>query len=252
MFNQLKCVIPARFGSTRFPGKPLADINGKPMIIRVCDLVKDVLPNVEFVVATDDKRISSVVCDAGYEYEITSQKHESGSDRICEVVEKRCWDLNSIILNIQGDEPLIPSDLLKKFKVFIEKKQNFDVWTVTTNFNSIDEVFDVNKVKVLTDKGLKALYFSRLPVPYTRDKCLNSDNLFNYKRHVGIYAYTTAALKNYSNLKKSKYEEMEKLEQLRMLENGFNVGVLHYKGIVPHGVDTLLDLELIKKVTKNK
>lgn len=251
MFSNLKCVIPARFNSTRLPGKPLADINGKPMIVRVCERVSASLSEVELVVATDDERIGAALGKAGFDYEMTAQTHDSGSDRVFEVAEKRAWPENSIILNVQGDEPLIPATLLKEFIKFIDDNNGFDVWTVTTSFDSVDEVFDKHKVKALTDRASRALYFSRLPVPYHRDRALCAGDLVLYQRHVGLYAYSLQALKTFTRSPQSSYELAEKLEQLRMLELGLQVGVHRYKGVVPHGVDTYPDLDLVNRLFRN-
>lgn len=231
-------VIPARYGSTRFEGKPLKNILGKPMIEWVYRrALKAKLDKV--VVATDDIRIYDVVVNFGGEAVMTSANHQTGTDRIAEVAEK--YKDYEIIINIQGDEPLIRSEMIDSLiKPFIED-ENIVMGTLKHKITDEEEVFNPNVVKVICDKEDFALYFSRSPIPYKR-----IDNKIMYYRHIGIYAYRRNFLEKYTEMVQTPLEKTESLEQLRVLENGYKIKVIETEFEVK-GVDTKEDLINIEK-----
>lgn len=216
-------VIPSRFASTRFPGKPLVDILGKTMIQRVYEqaLKSKFLSRV--IVATDDERISKEVTSFGGIFEMTDESHQSGTDRCAEVARRFSGNKNTIVINIQGDEPFIEPDQIDELcQCFIDPHVNLA--TLTTKFTHVDEVLNPNSIKVVKDQASYALYFSRLPIPYFRDKQTSNDrNLNFYHKHIGIYGYRTDILQKIARLEESFLEKSEKLEQLRWLENGFRI-----------------------------
>ncbi|MBK9226329.1 MAG: 3-deoxy-manno-octulosonate cytidylyltransferase [Ignavibacteria bacterium] len=211
-------VIPARYGSTRFPGKPLAIINGKPMVQRVYEQCAKAKLVDRIIVATEDKRIIECVESFGGEAIMTSSKHHSGTDRVIEVVkDMRC----DIVVNVQGDEPFIdPLSIDKVIKPFSEDK-SVQVATPAVKFKNMNDVRDPNKVKVIVDKNGDAIYFSRSPIPYD-----GYDMKFSYLKHIGIYSFRKKFLLSFGALKKTPLELKEKLEQLRIIENGYKIRVV--------------------------
>ena len=232
-------VIPARYGSTRFPGKALADIGGKPMIQRVWESAsKSKLIN-ELYTATDDKRIFDAVGKFWGKAVITSAKHKSGSDRIGEVVKNIKCD---IVVNIQGDEPFInPLNIDKAIKPLMQDSKIM-VSTLCTKIKNKEEIDNPNVVKVVTDKNGFALYFSRHAVPFNRD---NAKGVTYYK-HIGLYVYRKEYLMKFIKMKPSKLELAEKLEQLRILEDGERIKVV-VTNIDSVTVDTKEDLKKLKR-----
>lgn len=233
-------VIPARYGSTRLPAKALADINGKPMIQYVYErcLKAKLLDNV--LVATDDKRIFKAVMDFGGNVVMTSAKHKSGTDRIGEAIKNIKCD---IVVNIQGDEPLIsPSNIDKAIMPFLTESK-LNVSTLCFNTKDVNELYNPDVVKVVVDNNCYALYFSRFPIPFNRD---NNKNIRHYK-HIGLYVYRKSYLKRLILLKPSRLESAEKLEQLRILESGGKIKVIQTK-IDSNSVDTLADLKKVRKL----
>ena len=240
-------LIPARYASMRFPGKPLADINGKPMIRRVYEqaLRAEMLSDV--VVATDDQRIAEAVTGFGGKVVMTSDKHRSGTDRCCEVVEK----MNGIdaVVNIQGDEPFINPEQINQIARLIST-EGTDIASLCKVVKDEGELFSPNAVKVVFDKNGKALYFSRNTMPYMRglerEKWLENGVFY---KHIGIYAYRTDVLKTIAHLPQSRLELSESLEQLRWLENGFciKMGVTEFES---YSIDTPQDLENCLKFFK--
>ncbi len=236
-------VIPARYASTRFEGKPLADICGKTMIEWVYKrAIRSNLDKV--VVATDDDRIYNAVKEFGGEVVMTSNKHKTGTDRIAEVAEKYCeFD---VIVNIQGDEPLIEPEMLNQITDSFHNNETI-MATFKHKIENSDDIKNSNVVKVITDKNSNAIYFSRSPIPYNRD---GSD--IAYYRHIGIYAYRMNFLKKYTKLKPTILEKTESLEQLRVIENGYKIKVVNTEFIIK-GVDTPSDLEaIVNYIKKNK
>ncbi|NRG29499.1 3-deoxy-manno-octulosonate cytidylyltransferase [Bacillus circulans] len=231
-------VIPARYGSTRFPGKSLQKILGKPMIQHVYEKAKKVEQLDEVIVATDNVKIYDTVISFGGNAVMTKVEHESGSDRIAEVAGKIDGD---IFLNIQGDEPLIHPNLIAE--IVRTSKENLDsVVTAKIKINDAEEINSPNCVKVITDNKNNAIYFSRSVIPYNREN-IHVD----YYKHLGIYCYPRHLLIEYIKLPKSLLENTEMLEQLRLLENGYKMKVVEsfYDSI---GVDTPEDIQKVEKL----
>jgi 3-deoxy-manno-octulosonate cytidylyltransferase (CMP-KDO synthetase) len=236
-------IIPARYGSTRFPGKPLAIIDGKPMIQRVYEQVEPVLDNV--FVATDDERIESAVKDFGGNVVMTSEQHQSGTDRCHEAYTKIGRGYN-IVINIQGDEPFIQPSQIEILKTCF-KDYGVHIATLAKPFlptdNFASKLSDKNSPKVVINKNSEAMYFSRSIIPYYRGKShtewLSSHT---YYKHIGLYAYRAEVLHEITLLPQSPLELAEGLEQLRWLENGYNIKVC-FTDIDTIGIDTRQDLE---------
>ncbi len=239
-------VIPARYASTRFEGKPLKLINGKPMIEWVYK--RSINSNIDkLVVATDDERIYEAVKSFGGNVVMTSKNHDNGTDRIIEVINKSDYTNFDFVINIQGDEPLIDIESINKIADNYRKEQS-EIITLKKKIINKEELDNPNIVKVITDYNDNAIYFSRSIIPYERNK-LES---FNYFRHIGIYGYTTKFLNEINTLRNGILERIESLEQLKFLENGYKIKVLETNSNVI-GVDTPEDLELvIKYVNEHK
>lgn len=212
-------IIPARYQSSRFPGKPLALIAGKPMIQWVYERTANVAFLDEVYVATDDERIKKCVEAFGGNCLMTDSKHESGTDRLAECVEMLGLGDTDIVLNIQGDEPLIEEQMI--LDLLSTMDGNSDMGTLREVITASGDIENANIVKVVADLQDYAMYFSRYPIPYNRG---NVDEV-KYYRHVGVYAYRVGFLKDFSKLPKSDYEKTECLEQLRALENGYKIKV---------------------------
>ncbi|BDU50320.1 3-deoxy-manno-octulosonate cytidylyltransferase [Haliovirga abyssi] len=236
-------VIPARYGSSRFEGKPLALINGKTMIEWVYK--RALKSNVDkLIVATDDMRIYDKVKEFGGDVMMTSNSHKTGTDRIIEVAKE--WNEYDVIINIQGDEPLIEVEMINQLIVPFVENSKLKMATLKHEISNKNNIVNPNIVKVITDKNGYALYFSRTPIPYNRDK-----KDAKYYRHIGIYGYNRQFLLNYNNLEKSVLEEMESLEQLRALENGYKIKV-ETTNFDVRGVDTPEDLHEVERIIKIK
>jgi 3-deoxy-manno-octulosonate cytidylyltransferase (CMP-KDO synthetase) len=233
-------VIPARYGSTRFEGKALADILGKPMIQRVYERAIKARTIDELIVATDDIRIFDTVKGFGGNVTMTAQ-HNTGTDRIAEVAGKNDAD---IIVNVQGDEPLIEPAMIDEAVQPLIDDDKIDLGTLVHRINSEEEYHNPNVVKVAVTKQGFAMYFSRSPIPYIKSG--NIENTIVY-RHVGLYVYRKYALLDFATKPSTPFEISEGLEQLRFLENGYRMKVTEtkYKSI---GVDTPEDLENVKKM----
>ena len=233
------CIIPARYSSTRLPGKPLKDICGKPMICRVYERAKNSKLADEIIVATDDERIFQAVEKNSGRAMMTRADHKTGTDRLAEVAEK--FPDAEVIVNVQGDEPLIEASLIDEL---IEQfaDENLQMATVATELFDEEEMKNPNNVKVVIDKKNNALYFSRSLIPYPR----NAGKAKVYK-HIGIYAYRRNFLLDYAKMEPTELEKSESLEQLRALENGFKIRVIKSdcKFI---GVDTEEDLKLVNEI----
>lgn len=229
-----KIVIPARYQSTRFPGKPLALINGVPMIVRVYQRVADTEAS-EVVVATDDERIGAACEMAGADVCLTSPDHQTGTDRIAEVTEKKGWCDDTIIVNVQGDEPLIPLSCIGQVAANLHQFDNASIATLCTPVSDAQEAADTNNVKVVFNHRGMAMYFSRMLIPHERDEGSGVTCVY---RHLGLYAYRAAFLKRFPSLSACEIEELEKLEQLRALWNGEQIHVDVAKELPGPGVDT--------------
>ncbi|MBT4835996.1 MAG: 3-deoxy-manno-octulosonate cytidylyltransferase [Methylococcales bacterium] len=247
-----KVVIPSRFDSSRLPGKPLLPIAGKPMIQHVVERAQQCGAS-ETIVATDDQRIFDVVQNLGYQVLMTSAEHTSGTDRLAEVVKKMNWEDDSIVINLQGDEPLIPVVLLSQVANDLSQHTKARVATLQTRITEASDLFDPNVVKLVTDADGYALYFSRAPIPWHRQEFSTLENPtlpndLKYFRHIGIYGYRASFLKQYVNWKPSTIETTESLEQLRVLHYGDKIHVSEASEMPGHGVDTQEDLERVEKI----
>ena len=247
-----KVVIPARYASQRLPGKPLLQIAAKPMIQhvyeRACESGAD-----QVVVATDDERIRDAARAFGAQVSMTSPSHASGTDRIAEVARQLAWSDDTLIVNLQGDEPLMPPSLLEKVAATLDHHADAVMATLAVPLDEVSQLFDTNCVKVVCDRDGYALYFSRATIPWKRDTFRTNapvepgwlDGVF---RHLGIYAYRAAFLAGYSHLPVSPIERMESLEQLRVLWNGDRIAVDIVSEPPPGGVDTAEDLARVVSV----
>jgi len=244
-------VIPARYRSTRLPAKPLADILGKTMVERVAlQALKSGASRV--IVATDDQRIADALTSvANIEVCMTSADHESGTDRLAEVCEKYQFSDDDIIVNVQGDEPLIPPSVISQVADNLSNNKEASVATLSAPITEFDDVFNINAVKVVTDKNGLALYFSRATIPWDRDNFTEQNqnqksvDKSNLQRHIGIYAYRVNFLKAYAQLAVSPLESIEKLEQLRVLWHGYKIHVQQAVEVPPAGIDTAEDLQRV-------
>lgn len=253
---EFRVIIPARYASVRFPGKVLADIGGKSMLQLVYE--QAMASGAESVmIATDDERIRKVAEQFGATVCMTSQEHKSGTERLAEAVVAMGYLEDEIIVNVQADEPLVPPVVIRQVAEDLEKYENARVATLYEPIQSAQELFDPNHVKVLMNKRGYALYFSRAPVPWDREHFkLNVDKLKNdvisgnHFRHVGIYAYRVGFLQEYMEWESSPIEELERLEQLRVLWNGGRVHLTQAKETVPADVNTEADLEIVRQLMK--
>ena len=244
-------VIPARYASTRLPGKPLADIGGLPMIVRVArQALASGARNV--VVATDDVRVQRAVADHGLDAMLTRTDHQSGSDRVMEVVSAKGWSDHHIVINVQGDEPLIPPVVIRQVAQLLLDAPDMLVATLCEAIDDAARLFDPNVVKVVRDIAGRARYFSRAPIPWRRDDFAkpSRDQLAlsqrAWWRHIGIYGYRVAGLARFCALPAGALEQIESLEQLRLLENAIEIAVGEADAEVPGGVDTPADLERVR------
>lgn len=241
-------VIPARLKSTRLPNKMLLDIAGKPMIQRVYEQAIQAKGFDDVIIATDSVEIKNKAEEFGAKVVMTAESHESGTDRIAEVVEKIGLLNNDIVVNVQGDEPLIPIKNIEQAANLLEQKAEAVVSTLCEKITSSKDVYNPNNVKVVFDDNKYALYFSRAPIPWERG--FSEDNIINkaeYFRHIGIYGYRVEFLKQYSELSRSPIEQYESLEQLRVLWHSKKIAIEHALESTPAGVDTLADLEKVRE-----
>lgn len=248
-------IIPARFGSTRLPGKPLIDIQGKPMIQHVMERAI-ASGAAEVVVATDDERIAHVVNDLGGHAMMTSPDHNSGTERLAEVIERLALDENEVVVNVQGDEPMIPPEIIYQVAENLRAQRLAPMATLAVPLESREEIFNPNAVKVVRDASGYALYFSRAPIPYDRehfaDDSLELPDHGGWARHIGIYAYRAGFVARYAEWDPSPLEQIESLEQLRVLWHGERIHVADAIKVPPAGVDTEADLELVRRLVKNR
>lgn len=243
-------VIPARIASTRLPGKPLLEISGKPMVVRVAEqAVRSGAQQV--IIATDHDGIYQTAELHGHLAAMTRADHSSGTDRIAEVVAQRSWTDDTIVVNVQGDEPLIPPALIRAVATHLHLHPECAIATACHAIHDESAMRNPNIVKVVLDKNGNALYFSRAPIPYPRDVFATQTELpktLPVLRHIGIYAYRASFLRAYSQLTPCALEQFEALEQLRALYHGYKIGVTIAAIAPPTGVDTQADLELARKI----
>ena len=247
-------IIPARYASQRLPGKPLADIAGKPMIQRVYECAQK-SQAARVVVATDDQRVVDAVTAFGGEVCLTSDKHESGTDRLQEVVSKFGLSDKSIVVNVQGDEPLIPAAVINQVAQNLADNSQASAATLSEKLSDAKSIHDENAVKVVSDVNQMALYFSRAAIPWERGNFSSSNAQITdtsmVQRHIGIYAYRVQLLNEFVEWPMAPIEALEKLEQLRILYNGKKIHVEEACEVVPTGVDTPEDLEAVNSLYKS-
>jgi len=238
-------IIPARYASTRFPGKALVEIDGKSMIQRVYEQAKKARSLSDLVVATDDQRIEKHVTNFGGTAIMTSDKHQSGTDRCNEAIEtllkQTPGQQYDVVINIQGDEPFVDPEQIENLTIPFNNG-NVKIATLIKKIVDKKDLFNVNVVKAIINKNKEAIYFSRTPIPYLRgeDKSKWTES-FTFYKHIGIYAYRVDVLKQITRLAPSKLELAESLEQLRWIENGINISV-EYTNIESYGIDTPEDI----------
>lgn len=251
MSHRFKVVIPARYGSSRLPGKPLLDIAGKPMIAHVCERAQEADAE-EVVVATDDQRIFQAVSDLGIKAVMTGVDHQSGTERIAEVARLCGWSGDDIIVNLQGDEPLIPPEAIREVAATLASQKLAGIATLATKIIDSDEIFNPNAVKVVLNQAGYALYFSRAPIPWERGVFDQEDKVPSgavpYLRHIGLYAYRVNFLNRYCSWPASKLESVEALEQLRILWQGEAILVKVIAKTPEAGVDTQEDLLRVRRI----
>ena len=255
MTLRFKVVIPARYASTRLPGKPLLAIAGKPMIAHVCERAQEAGAE-EIIVATDDERIFQTVNALGIKAVMTRTDHQSGTERIAEVAALCGWADNEIIVNLQGDEPLIPPATIHQVALALAGQQQAGIATLAARIIDSEEIFNPNAVKVVLNKVGYALYFSRAPIPWEREAFANlgrtPSGTVPYLRHIGLYAYTVDFLKRYCSWEPSPLESVEALEQLRILWHGEAILVKIVDQTPQAGVDTQEDLLRVERVLSLK
>ena len=242
---KIVAVIPARFDSTRFPGKPLAKIKGRAMIEHVYERVEKADDIDEVIVATDDNRIKEKVKEFNGMVKKTSSEHSSGTDRVAEVAKNIDADL---VVNVQGDEPLIEPAMIEQAIRPFKVEENILMSTLKKKIENINEINNPNVVKVVTDDEGYALYFSRATIPYQQN---NNDENIDYFKHIGLYVYEREFLLKYSQMDATALEETESLEQLRALENGYDIKVVE-TAFNTVGVDTPQDLQYVEDIIEMK
>lgn len=248
-------VIPARYASTRLPAKPLKEIAGRPMIQHVYERACASAAT-EVVIATDDARIEAVAKSFGARVCMTSAAHNSGTDRLQEVVTQLGLGEGDIVVNVQGDEPLIPPAVINQVAENIANNEFASMATLSEPIHSLDDFRNPNIVKVVADQRGRALYFSRAPIPWPRDFFARADinslpDNFPAQRHIGIYAYRVALLHRFVTWPQAQLETIESLEQLRVLANGEAIHIAEACAAVPGGVDTEADLLRVKSLLEN-
>ena len=238
-------VIPARLGSTRLPRKPLADIAGKPMVVRVAEQAKKSQAK-KVLVATDSAEILTACKSHQIECILTREDHPTGTDRIAEVAHLLKLPEQTLVVNVQGDEPAIPPELINQVAQTLSSSTNCAISTVAVTITDLEEIANPNVVKVVLNRAGHALYFSRAPIPFVRDANTQLPSQLHL-RHIGIYAYRAAFLQAYTRLKPAPTEQAEALEQLRALWYGYQIAVHIAPQAPPTGVDTPEDLERIRQ-----
>ncbi|WMS88041.1 3-deoxy-manno-octulosonate cytidylyltransferase [Pleionea litopenaei] len=235
--NDFHVIIPARYASTRLPGKPLAKIGDQSMIERVYHKAKE-SGAATVCVATDDQRIFDAVNAFGGQAVMTRTDHQSGTDRVYEAAQALNLSKEAIVVNLQGDEPFVPAQIIRQVAQLLDKPEKI-MSTLCTQITCLEDVNNPNVVKVVFNQIGKAIYFSRAAIPFQRE---GSPNLQNYFRHIGIYGFRMSLLEKFSSLSESSLEDAEKLEQLRVLDNGYAIEIAVAEETPPGGIDTPEDL----------
>lgn len=248
-------VIPARYASSRFPGKPLHLLNGKPMILHTVARARESAAEA-VVVATDDERILRVCADAGVDVQMTDSEHPSGTDRIAEVARSRGWEHDRLIVGLQGDEPATPAHHLDLLAGNLERVRDADMATLCMPIEDMHDYRDVNRVKVVRDSRDMALYFSRASIPVRRDLSTAAgaaaDTFPSSFLHIGLYAYRCAYLLNYHALQACALEQEEQLEQLRVLYHGGKIHVGQVEPSRARGIDHPDDVSVLEPVLASR
>ena len=251
-------VIPARFKSTRLPGKPLLTIHGKPMILWVAEKAQLADFADDMCIATDDEAIAKVCRDEGFDVVMTSSTHASGTDRLAEVAAIKGWAEHDIVVNMQGDEPLVPPLLLEQVKALLVQDAESVMATLCEPIEDYETFMRPSVVKVVSQTSnhrQRALYFSRAPIPCDRDAVLAKDSATqqqapkNAYRHLGLYAYRVSLLQQFVHWPQTPLETLESLEQLRVLENGGHIAIAPAACHLPAGVDTQEDLDRLNAMS---
>ena len=246
-----KVIIPARMRSTRLPGKMLADIGGKPLVAWVAERAREAGPE-QVVIATDHQSIADAASALGWKVCTTSTTHPTGTDRLAEAVDLLRLRDDEIVVNVQGDEPLIEPELIRKVAAELALRPNAAIATAVHPIDDAATFFDPNVVKVVFDANGYAQYFSRAPIPYARDAFSATreklPEAFPAFRHIGIYAYRVRFLREYTSLSQTHAEKFEALEQLRALGHGYRIAVTFWSGPMQPGVDTQEDLDRVRQI----
>lgn len=249
-----RVVIPARYGATRLPGKPLRHILGKPLVQYVYEnAVKSGAD--EVVIATDDHRIREAAEGFGAAVCMTSPEHRSGTERLAEVAERNSYAADSVMVNVQGDEPMVSPVLIRQVAENLAAHSAASIATLCTRIGQSDRLFSPNIVKVVKDRQDYALYFSRAPIPWDRDgfvsNSIKADPKADYFHHIGLYAYRADFLREYARLPPCQIEQLESLEQLRALWYGYRIHIAEAKAPMEGGVDTEEDLLRVEKLLRH-
>jgi 3-deoxy-manno-octulosonate cytidylyltransferase (CMP-KDO synthetase) len=242
---QFIAVIPARYQSSRLPGKMLLDIAGQPMILHVVKRVQQSLASAVYV-ATDDERIRAACSAAGVQVCMTDPAHQSGTDRIAEVAQQLGLSRDTIVVNVQGDEPLIPPAVINQVAVNMAARPHTGICTLYSDIHDEAEFRNPNAVKLVADAQGNVLYFSRAPIPWPRDGHI--DGTPWGRRHLGLYAYRVSVLQDFVRWPASPLEQLEKLEQLRAMTQGISIHAERSCESIPPGVDTAEDLALVRQL----
>ncbi len=247
----MQIVIPARYASSRLPGKPLLEIGGKPMLQHVYDVARHSRAE-QVVVATDDERVAKAADAFGARVCMTDAAHTSGTERIAEVIDIMGWGDDEIIVNLQGDEPLMPVGLINQVAQDLAQHELAATATLAAHLDHPDQLFDPNTVKLVLDRKGYALYFSRAPIPWSRGKmawgqAVDEELARSCLRHIGLYAYRAAFIREYVAWPPAPVEMQESLEQLRTLWHGYRIHVSLAAEIPPAGVDTAEDLHRVRR-----
>jgi len=240
-------IIPARYASTRLPGKPLLDICGKPMLLRVYEQAK--LSSMDrVIIATDDQRIYQAMDKLGCEVFMTSDTHQSGTDRLAEVLQIIGAEDDDIIVNVQGDEPLMPPEVIDQVANLLADNPDIPMATLSTAITDNQSLENPNVVKVVSNSKGEAIYFSRAMIPFMRDK--KQTTATPYQRHIGLYSYRARFLCKFNSWSPCELELIESLEQLRVLWYGEKIQIAQAVSVPPEGVDTEEDLEQVRQYLK--
>jgi len=247
-------VIPARFASERLPGKVLLDLAGKPLLQHVWQRATGSSAQ-SVVIATDDDRIVTAAESFGAQVVLTRPDHQSGSDRIAECADLLGWPDEHLVVNLQGDEPLMPAACLDQVAALLDERPDCEVASLYWPVTEADEVQNPNAVKVVTDAENRAMYFSRSPIPFARaypDLDAAIAHGIEWKRHLGLYAYRLAALRRFTRYAPTPLERAEHLEQLRMMEQGGRIAMARACEFIPPGIDTPDDLRRVRDLIEGK